>query len=673
MTVFALLAISLLLYLAGGVGSLLLGRSDRWAALVAGVSAAAGGVLGGAAALSVLINGSGSTLAMAGPFPFVSFSLRLDPLAALMVLVISIVTIPASIYSISYVKLYGGRGVGVMGFFLNLFIASMVMVAIVDNAFYFLLFWEMMTLASYFLVVFDEDQEAVDAGFLYFFIAHGFSMLAMIAFLLLFMQTGSLEFAAFRLAGPPTWLASVIFLLAFIGFGAKAGMMPLHVWLPRAHPAAPSHASALMSGVMIKFGIYGIIRVGMDFLGAGSAWWGWLVLAFGGVSAVLGVLYALAEHDIKRLLAYHSVENIGIILMGVGVGMIGMANHQPVVASLGLLAALYHLLNHATFKGLLFLGAGSVLYSVSTRDMGEMGGLGRRMPRTAVFFLVGALAISAIPPLNGFVSEWFTYQAFFALGGDAQFASRLLGPIAAVMLAFTGALAVMCFVKVWGLVFGGAARSVPAARAREVPRSMQVGMGGLALACVLLGLCAPLVAPLLSGVVSALIGAAQAPVASGAVVFPGDPNQAMLSTPLLAVMMLGLLAAPLLIAATYRGRRDQTRRISKDDWACGYQHTGQMSVSSAGFTEPLRGMFSWLYWLRASAAPVAHAGNASVEELTFLAKRVEPIWDRVTTSLTVGGSQFLGRHIQRFESGDLQIYCLYIFVALAAVLLAVVR
>ncbi|MEI8631308.1 proton-conducting transporter membrane subunit [Vibrio sp. PP-XX7] len=284
---------------------------------------------------------------------------------------------------------------------------------------------------------------------------------------MLYRASGSLNFSDFTHLNLPVWESSVIFLLAFFGFGAKAGMITLHGWLPMAHPAAPSHASALMSGVMVKIGIFGIIKVGLVFLGGSQAWWGYIVLGFGAVSSVLGVMYALAEHDIKRLLAYHTVENIGIILMGVGVAMIGVATGHPTFAALGLLGALYHLLNHAVFKGLLFLGAGSVIFRTHTKDMEKMGGLGKLMPYTAIAFLIGTMAISALPPLNGFVSEWFIYQSLFSMSQQSHLPMLIAGPIGVVMLAITGALACMCFVKVYGICFTGApGRSKLATRKR---------------------------------------------------------------------------------------------------------------------------------------------------------------------------------------------------------------
>ncbi|MBV8131408.1 MAG: hypothetical protein JO282_02695 [Alphaproteobacteria bacterium] len=349
--------------------------------------------------------------------------------------------------------------------------------------------------------------------------------------------------------------------------------------------------------------------------------------------------------------------------------MAGIAIHQPVLATVGLLAALYHLLNHATFKGLLFLGAGALLDSLSTRDMAQMGGLGRRMPWTALCFLMGALSISAIPPLNGFVGEWFTYQTFFIAGHGIDFSARLLGPIAAVMLAITGALALACFFGAWGMIFGGAPRSERAERARETPASMLVGMGLLAALCLILGLGAPLVAPVLSDVVAALSRSASVQVASGLLVFPGDPHQAMVSPPLIAVLMLSLLTLPLLIAAAYRGRRPAPR-IAAEAWACGYQHTPRMTVSSGGLAEPLRVMFRGVYRLHGRKEP-ERAGEAAVADITAFAARVEPLWDTATTRLALQGVSRVGRHIQALESGNLRAYCFYIFLALAALLLAV--
>lgn len=670
MTSLELLWLSLLLYLAGALLSLLLARRETLAIYTSGLASLLGGVAGLLATAPTLLGGGIITFVTAGPFPFAAFSLRLDPLAAFMLLVISLLVVITALYSLAYVQEYKGRGAWAMGVFMNLFIASMVALVVVDNAFYFIIFFEMMSLASYFLVISDQDDDAISAGLLYFLIAHAGSVLIMIAFFLLYRLSGSLEFAAFRQANPQPIMASIIFLLAFFGFGAKAGMLPLHGWLPRAHPAAPSHASALMSGVMVKIGIFGIIKVGIDLLGASQLWWGVVVLGFGAVSSVLGVLYALAEHDIKRLLAYHTVENIGIILMGVGVGMIGIASHQPILAALGLLGALYHLLNHAVFKGLLFLGAGAVIYRVHTKDMEKMGGLARAMPYTALAFLVGCMAISALPPFNGFVSEWFTYQSLFTMTQEGNFIIRLAGPIAIVMLAITGALAAMCFVKVYGISFCGLPRTEKASLAREVPWPMTTAMLLLALLCLLLGIGATQVAPVIGRIAASLIAAPSVStlqVAQGAVLFPQQSSQAMLST---LAIFFGLLILPLvilLVASRYKGSRLAFRH-GGDPWACGYAYEQAMTVSAGGFTQPLRVMFAPLYRMRKKLDP-APMMQSALEHSISGATRVEPLWDDKIVAPLIRLIQWLSQRIQWLQQGDFRLYCLYVVAALVILLI----
>ncbi|CAO3424819.1 hydrogenase 4 subunit B [Azospirillum endophyticum] len=667
----SLLIMSLLLSCGGAILCLLLKHREadiRPGGSGVGIAAALAGLGAGLTAIGA---GQPAVLDAAGPYPFAHFVLRLDPLAGLMIAVISLLSLVAWIYGFAYVREYAGRGVGAMGFFMNAFIASMMLVVAADNGFWFLIFFEMMSLASYFLVIFDQDDEAVGAGFLYFLVAHGGSVLIMAAFFLMANQAGSFDFAAFRAHPLPAPLDSVAFLLAFIGFGAKAGMIPLHIWLPRAHPAAPSHASALMSGVMIKIGVFGIVKVGIDLLGASAGpamlGWGVLVLAFGAVSSVLGVVYALAEHDIKKLLAYHSVENIGIILLGVGTGMIGMALHQPVLAVLGLMAGLYHLLNHAVFKGLLFLGAGSTIFRMHTKDMEEMGGLARNMPWTALSFLVGALAISAIPPLNGFVSEWYTYQALFAAALDGTPLVKFAAPIAAVMLALTGALAVMCFVKAYGIMFAGAPRSHHAEEAREAPAAMVAGMAVLAVACVALGLLAPLVAPVMGRIAAATIGTAPVTLAVGATLLPGDAQQATLSTPLIAILLIAMAILPIALKAAFAAKRGGDRKVAAP-WAAGYLPDHHMPASAGGFAQPIRMFFAPLYSMRQAIAGrwtgVAHG----FERVVTLARRTEPLADRSVIAPIAAAVDAGGKWLQVIQAGDFRIYCLYIVAALIALL-----
>lgn len=666
-----LLMWSIVVYVAGGVFSLLLARRQGLAINVAGIAAMLGGVLGIASALSALRSGVPLNFQAIGPFDFAHFVVRMDSLSAFMVLVISLLVTLCGLYSLAYVREYIGKGAGAMGFFMNLFIASMVGLVVMDNAFWFIVLFEMMSLASWFLVITDQDEESIRAGMLYFFIAHAGSVLIMIAFFLMWRQSGSLDFASFRTLTLEPGTASAVFLLAFFGFGAKAGMLPLHSWLPRAHPAAPSHASALMSGVMVKIGIFGIIKVGIDLLGHSGIplWWGVVVLAFGAVSSVLGVLYALAEHDIKRLLAWHTVENIGIILLGVGVGMAGIALHQPVIAAVGLLGALFHLLNHALFKGLLFLGAGAIIFRLHTRDMEQMGALGKRMPWTAGAFLVGCLAISAMPPLNGFISEWYTYQSLFSLTRIDAIIPRLAGPIAIVMLAITGALAAMCFVKVYGVSFCGNARSEKADQAREVPWPMVAAMSVLALLCVALGVGASWVAPQLMHIALSLTPPTALAAAEGATLIPGDAQQAMLmpSTVFLLLLLLPLL--PGMLWFLNRQTRGAFRR-SGDAWACGYAWEKGMAPSAGSFTQPLRVMFGPLYQLRKQLDP-AQPLQRSLGGITQAAARTEPFWDDKIIRPLVSATQRVARVVQYLQSGDFRLYCLYVIAALVILLLTI--
>ncbi|WP_140921318.1 hydrogenase 4 subunit B [Limnobaculum xujianqingii] len=665
-----LLLISIVIYVVGAILPPLVSRSERQVIRLSGIASMVGGIFGLLASAPVLMGAEVMTFATDGPFSFAHFIVRLDGLAAFMVMVISLLVVVTALYSLSYVEEYIGKGARYMGLFMNLFIASMVALVVMDNAFYFLVFFEMMSLASYFLVITEQDDEAVSAGLLYFLIAHAGSVLIMIAFFILYKESGSMDFDSFRQASLSAPEASVVFLLAFFGFGAKAGMIPLHGWLPRAHPAAPSHASALMSGVMVKIGIFGIIKVGIDILGATSAWWGLVVLAFGAVSAVLGVMYALAEHDIKKLLAYHTVENIGIILMGVGVGMIGIATQHPVLAVVGILGGLYHLLNHAVFKGLLFLGAGSVMYRVHTKDMELMGGLAKLMPYTAITFLIGTMAISALPPLNGFVSEWFTYQALFTMSHEGSFIMRIAGPVAIVMLAITGALAALCFVKVYGISFAGAARSEKAANATEVPLPMILAMVLLALLCIALGVGAPLVSPVIADISAQLTGQATMSVASGSLVFPGSSPQTVLSTPLIALLLIGFLTLPLLIYSIFKSQRLRHRH-GGNPWACGYGYDGQMAVSAGGFTQPLRTMFAPLYRLRKTLDP-SPALSQAMQSTIRGATRAEPWWEEKVVLPIARAVLWSGKRIQWLQHGDFRLYCLYVVIALTVLMLVTV-
>ncbi len=578
---------TLVLFLLGAAAGLLLQKQPWLANHLNSGFALLGSLAGVVAAIKALAQGApiDGQLWLLG-------SVHLDMLAALMLLVITLVGVAVSLYSFAYIREYQGKGDVAIGVLMNLFLFAMVGMVLADNALGFLLCYELVTLTTYWLV--KTNPDAAKQSRLYLVMNHIGMALVLIAFWLLCRESGSLEFAALREHHLAGGLASLVFLLSFCGFGLRAGFVPLHGWLPVAEPVAPSHISALMSGVMVKLGLFGILRVSIDFLGASQLWWGYMVLIFGACSAVLGVLFALAEHDLKRLLAYHTVENIGIILMGMGIGMIGLANQQAALVVLGLLGALYHLLNHAIFKSLLFMGTGSVMFRLHTRDMDKMGGLAKLMPWTALAFLIGAMAISALPPLNGFVSEWFIYQALLSM---TKLGTSVVAPLAVVMLAVTGAMAVMCFVKVYGICFCGAPRSEKASQAREVPNAMVAGTLLLAAVCLVLGLGAPWIAPHIASYGQALVSTqldSQISVATGATLLPLDSSQAILSPPVIAITLLGLFLIPLLVVAIFKGPK-LGRRHAGTPWACGYAYEERMSLTSGGVTHTLRQLCAPLY------------------------------------------------------------------------------
>ncbi|NOT94840.1 MAG: hydrogenase 4 subunit B, partial [Nitrospira sp.] len=550
--------------------------------------------------LSGLVASEPLTAAIASTIPLLAFAIRLDPLASFFVLTISLAGLAASIYAVGYLKEFHGRvSVAALAALTNGFLLSMTLVVIADNGFFFLIAWELMSLASYFLVVTEHEKADVrSAGFFYLVMTHVGTAFVVLTYLILFQSAGSFSFDAFRHPEQalPEGMRTLVFLAALIGFGTKAGIVPLHVWLPYAHPAAPSHISALMSGVMIKTAIYALIRVYFDFLGGQFPWWwGFVVLLVGTLSAILGVMYALMEHDLKRLLAFHSVENIGIILLGIGAGMIFHTYGLNEFAALGLLAGLYHTINHAMFKALLFLGAGSLLYATHTRNMEEYGGLLRRMPWTGLFFLIGAVSISALPPTNGFVSEWLVFQTLFLSFQLPALFLKLMLPIAAALLALTGVLALACFAKAFGISFLALPRSAHARHAEEVPVAMRIGMGILALLCVGLGLAPMIVVPLLDRITAPLTGVSitdKVLALDGWAVAPGNVQFSSISPPMLAAMLIlgGLLG--LLLAFLFGGRL-MTR--SYKTWGCGINLSPRMEYTATGFVQPIKRVFSTFY------------------------------------------------------------------------------
>ncbi|HSE58244.1 MAG TPA: hydrogenase 4 subunit B [Nitrospiraceae bacterium] len=675
-----MLSLFLLLLAGYGAGILLPFCFPAKAGIQNAVAHGSAGLAGGAGillGLAGLLAPEPWTVSADSTIPLLTFSIRLDPLASFFLLTISTVGLSSSVYARGYVAEWEGRAsIALLGSLFNGFLLSMTLVVIADSGFFFLLVWELMSLLSYFLVVTEHERAEVrHAGFFYLIMTHVGTAFILLAFLLFFQQTGSFSFETFRhLAGPlSSELRTGLFLAALIGFGAKAGIVPLHIWLPYAHPAAPSHISALMSGVMIKTAIYGLIRVYFDFLGGQFLWWwGFVVLAVGAVSSLLGVMYALMEHDLKRLLAFHSVENIGIILLGVGAGMIFQTYGLKEFSSLGLIAGLYHIINHALFKALLFLGAGSLLFATHTRNMEEYGGLLRRMPWTGLFFLIGAVSIAALPPTNGFVSEWLIFQSLFLGMQVPSLLLKLMLPLAAAMLALTGVLALACFAKAFGISFLAMPRSSHARHAEEVPRPMLIGMGLLAAGCAGLGLLPVLVVPMLDRVTAPLVGVSlgdKVLALGGWALAPVNVAFSSLSPPALALVLALSALLGLGLVALFGGGR--AVRYGKT-WNCGITLSSRMEYTATGFVQPIKRVFSTIY------QPTVKLETEFLEESRYFAKRrrfefhIEPVFEKYLYQPVAAGCFKLADRLRPLQAGGLHLYLTYIFVTLVALLLLVV-
>ncbi|SED66784.1 Formate hydrogenlyase subunit 3/Multisubunit Na+/H+ antiporter, MnhD subunit [Rhizobiales bacterium GAS188] len=524
--------------------------------------------------------------------PWLGAHFRIDALSAFFLAVVNLGGAAASLYAIGYGQHEPEPG-RVLPFF-PVFLAGMNLVVMADDAFSFLLSWEFMSLSSWALVMaHHRDPENRRAGFIYLVMASFGTLCLLLAFGLLAGPEGNYAFAAMREAGPSPSVAGLILVLVLIGSGSKAGLVPLHAWLPLAHPAAPSHVSALMSGVMTKVAIYGFLRLVFDLLGQPSWWWSVLVLALGGMTAVLGVLHALMETDLKRVLAYSTVENIGIVFIGLGLALAFRANGMGFAAALALTAALFHALNHMLFKSLLFFGAGSVLAATGFRDIEKLGGLIHRMPATSFAFLVGSAAIAALPPLNGFVSEWLTLQAVLLSPQIPQWGLKLMIPAVGALLALAAALAFACFVRAFGITFLGRARTAAAAEAAEVDGFSLAAMSILAFLCFLCGILPGLVIDGVAPAVKLLVGA-------------NMPRQ--LGVPWLSIvpvaesrssyngLLLFLFIAASASVAVFGIHRLASRAIRRSAaWDCGFPDPSPLiQYSASSFAQPIRRVFGTL-------------------------------------------------------------------------------
>lgn len=655
-----LILVSLGCLVCGGLLSLVLARLSRHADVVGAASAVAGCGFGLAGSFGNLNSAATVTFRLPWAVPFGSMCLRLDALSAFFLTVVFLTCGVAAVYGFSYLRGHGGgRSHGLAWFLFNLLVAAMALVLLAFNGILFLVAWEIMSLASFFLVTLDDEREETRrAGWIYLVATHLGTACLLAMFALLGGGSANLDFDRMGpSAGAGTLQAGALFVLALIGFGTKAGFVPLHVWLPEAHPAAPSHVSAVMSGVMIKTGIYGLLRI-VTLIGPPPVWWGLALVGVGLTSGILGVLYALAQHDLKRLLAYSSVENIGIIALGLGIGLIGISWHSEPMIVLGLAGGLLHVLNHAVFKSLLFFGAGSVLIGTGTREIDHTGGLLKRMPWTAATFVIGAVAISGLPPLNGFISEFLIYVGAFK-GIQADSGAVVLVLVAAgAGLALIGGLAAACFSKAFGIVFLGEPRSLHAARAHESPWPMRFAMLVQAALCMLIAVCAPLLIPLLAPVVASVSGV---PVArSGYALAHVVPlmTKIVLGTLLLSVIAVGLM---LLRRRLLAGRQV----CDSVTWDCGYaEPTARMQYTASSFAQPLVDLFGMvLRTRRVAVLPKGHfpdRGSLSTETPdVFIAGGYRPMFRALA---------WLALRLRWIQHGRLQLYVLYIAVTLLVLL-----
>ena len=602
--------------------------------------------------------------------PWLHWHLKLDPLSGFFFIVVGLLVLAVSLYAPGYLQEYVHskiRSLASLGLFTGLFVFGMLLVLLADDAFVFMVAWELMSVSSYFLVVYQHQHSANRrAAFLYLLMAHMGGLAILLGFGVLASFGGSFTFDAMRAANLSLAWASIAFALTFFGFGMKAGMVPLHAWLPEAHPVAPSHISALMSGVMLKIAIYGLIRFTYDLLGDIQWQWGLAVLIIGAASTLLGVLYALMQHDLKRLLAYHSVENIGIILMGLGLSMIFINAGQPALGVLGLIAALYHTLNHALFKGLLFLGAGAVLHASHENDLNNMGGLIRRLPQTAIFFLIGCLAISGLPPLNGFVSEWLTFQAALQAPSLASGVLRTIIPITAALLALSAALAAACFVKVYGVAFLGVARSHKVAHAHEVDIGMRAGMGLLAVLCVIFGIFPAAVINLIDAIPQMLLGVK--PVSATAQgwlwLTPISPKVASYSAPLvvIGIVLFALISYVLMRAHPVKFRRGYP-------WDCGFGAlNSRMQYTATAFSMPFRRIFAPVWDI---TEQIEELHNPTQPQRTEIIRHQLHVQDKSWSRLYEPIGKLViaaARRVSRIQTGSIHTYLAYSFFTLLLLL-----
>lgn len=596
--------------------------------------------------------------------PWVGVNLRLDSLAAAFLVVIGLGGAGASLYAIGYGQ--HERDPGRVVPFVPVFLAGMTLVVLADDAFIFLFAWELMSLSSWALVMAHHREPGnIHAACVYLVMAVFSGLTLLLAFGLMAGASGAFTFAAIRATHPSAGIAATIFALAAIGAGSKAGLVPLHVWLPLAHPAAPSHVSALMSGVMTKVAVYGFIRIVFDLAGPPTWWQAAIVLALGGITAVLGVLHALMERDLKRLLAYSTVENIGIVFIGLGLAMAFQSNGFTVGAVLAMTAALLHALNHTVFKSLLFFGAGAVLQGTGLRDMGRLGGLIHRMPWTHFAMLTGCAAISALPPLNGFVSEWMTFQAILLRPELPQWGLKLMIPVDGALLALTAALAAACFVRMHGIAFLGRARGPEAANAHEADPWSIAAMAIFAALCLVLGVVPGIAVDGLAPVVSSLLGG-RLPPQMGDKWLSLVPVSASRSS-YNGLLVFLFLAASSMIVVALAHRFGSSARRRAPAWDCGFPDPGpETQYTAESFSQPIRRVFGALIFRTRETVDMPAPGDMRAASLVRHSRDL--VWEGLYAPIATFVF-YASTRLNKIQFLTIRRYLAFVFVALVALLL----
>jgi formate hydrogenlyase subunit 3/multisubunit Na+/H+ antiporter MnhD subunit len=597
--------------------------------------------------------------------PWIGARFHLDPLAAAFLIVVNLGGAAASFYALGYGR-HEVDARRVTPFYV-LFLAGMNLVVLAADAFSFLVAWEIMSLASWALVMaHHRDAENRRAAYVYLVMASFGALALLLAFGLLAGPAGLYAFDAIRAHPPTAGVASLVLVLTILGAGSKAGLAPLHVWLPLAHPAAPSHVSALMSGVMTKVAVYAFVRIVFDLCGAPQTWWSLVVLALGASTAVLGVLQALMQHDLKRLLAFHTVENIGIIFIGLGLALAFRSEHMPLAAALALTAALFHVFNHSLFKSLLFFGSGAVLSATGERDMERLGGLIRRMPQTAFAFLAGCVAISALPPLNGFVSEWMTFQAILLSPQLEPWALKLLVPAVGALLALSAALAAACFVKAFGVTFQGRPRSDAAANATETDAFSRAAMFALVGLCLAAGVLPGFVIDALGPVVQPLIGAHMPVQASQPWLSIIPIAEARSSYNGLLVLLFIAGSAGLCALAIHRFASHAWRRAPA--WDCGAPDPSPATqYTAASFAQPIRRVFGTLLFAARESLDMPAPLDPRPARFEVVVR--DPVWESLYAPIS-GAVAFVAERLNKLQFLTIRLYLSLVFLALVGLLLA---